>query len=86
MECKLCDGDRLLEIFLTITVSEDFRGPRNLNVFFFFIHQTLFVTWIRANLKVNVPITLWDKCLEVISLSTHWSEIITEWSVSHIID
>lgn len=27
IECKLCDGDRLLEIFLTITVSEDFRGP-----------------------------------------------------------
>lgn len=44
--------------------------------------QTLFVTWIRANLKVNVPITLWDKCLEVISSATHWPEITTEWKVT----
>ena len=40
------------------------------------------MTWIRANLKVNVPIYLWDKCLEVISSATHWEEIISEWSVS----
>lgn len=44
--------------------------------------QTLFVTWIRANLTVKVPITLWNKCLEVISSATHWSEIITEWKVT----
>lgn len=29
IEHKLCNGDRLLEIFLTIAVSEDFRGPQN---------------------------------------------------------
>ncbi|XP_015748579.1 PREDICTED: ral GTPase-activating protein subunit alpha-1-like, partial [Acropora digitifera] len=44
--------------------------------------QTLFVTWIRANLTVKVPITLWNKCLEVISSATHWPEIIMEWKVT----
>ncbi|KAK3718791.1 hypothetical protein QZH41_014047, partial [Actinostola sp. cb2023] len=42
--------------------------------------QTLFVTWIRANLKVQVSACLWDKCMDVLSSLTHWEEVITEWN------
>ena len=44
----------------------------------------MFVTWIRANLKVNVGLHLWDKCLEVFSSLTHWEEIVAEWLVRHL--
>ena len=41
--------------------------------------QTLFVTWIRANLNVTVSVELWDRFLDVVSSLTHWSEVVSEW-------
>ncbi|XP_048586068.1 ral GTPase-activating protein subunit alpha-2 [Nematostella vectensis] len=46
------------------------------------ILQTLFVTWIRANLKVPISLSLWDKCLDVLSSLTHWEEVIAEWNTT----
>ena len=31
IECKLCIGDRLVEVSLAVAVAEDFRGPQNLS-------------------------------------------------------
>ncbi|EDO33260.1 predicted protein, partial [Nematostella vectensis] len=44
--------------------------------------KTLFVTWIRANLKVPISLSLWDKCLDVLSSLTHWEEVIAEWNTT----
>ncbi|XP_028395941.1 ral GTPase-activating protein subunit alpha-2-like isoform X2 [Dendronephthya gigantea] len=43
------------------------------------LFQTLFVTWIRANLTVTVSVELWDRFLDVLSSLTHWSEVVSEW-------
>eukprot|EP00795_Rhopilema_esculentum_P002762 gene2762-982_t len=45
-----------------------------------YIFQTLFVTWIRASLQVNVPLELWNELLRVISSLTSWNEMISEWA------
>ncbi|CAB3994423.1 ral GTPase-activating subunit alpha-2 isoform X2, partial [Paramuricea clavata] len=47
--------------------------------------QTLFVTWIRANLNVTVSVELWDRFLDVVSSLTHWSEVVTEWKSTMVI-
>ncbi|XP_046849853.1 ral GTPase-activating protein subunit alpha-1-like isoform X3 [Xenia sp. Carnegie-2017] len=41
--------------------------------------QTLFVTWIRANLQVTVSVKLWDRFVDVVSSLTHWNEAVNEW-------
>ena len=47
--------------------------------------QTLFVTWIRANLNVTVSVELWDRFLDVLSSLTHWSEVVSEWKVGLLV-
>ncbi|XP_070180609.1 ral GTPase-activating protein subunit alpha-1-like isoform X3 [Littorina saxatilis] len=43
------------------------------------IFQTLIVTWIKANLNVQISSELWDEFLEVLSSLTSWIELIKEW-------
>jgi len=45
-----------------------------------YIFQTLFVTWIRGSLQVNVPEDLWNEMLRIISSLTPWHEMISEWA------
>ncbi|ELU01115.1 hypothetical protein CAPTEDRAFT_167900, partial [Capitella teleta] len=44
------------------------------------IFQTLIVTWIKANLNVQVSQSLWDHFLNVLSSLTAWVELIREWA------
>ena len=46
------------------------------------LFQTLIVTWIKANLNVQVSDELWDHFLNVLSSLTAWVELIREWAVS----
>ncbi|XP_041468944.1 ral GTPase-activating protein subunit alpha-1-like isoform X2 [Lytechinus variegatus] len=44
------------------------------------LFQTLIVTWIKANLEIQVSTSLWEDFLRVLSSLTHWEELIKEWS------
>ncbi|XP_071509719.1 ral GTPase-activating protein subunit alpha-1-like [Diadema antillarum] len=44
------------------------------------LFQTLIVTWIKANLEIQVSTGLWEDFLRVLSSLTHWEELIKEWS------
>ncbi|XP_078483616.1 ral GTPase-activating protein subunit alpha-1 isoform X2 [Ciona intestinalis] len=44
------------------------------------VFQTLIVSWIKANLFVQVSRDLWDELVDVLSSLTNWEELITEWA------
>ena len=51
------------------------------------LFQTLIVTWIKANLNVQLSMVLWGKFHELVSSLTRWEELITEWSnTMHILN
>ena len=78
--------EQLLTVLLRITSiiipsqislrKEDTLGGRLAPAFF----QTLIVTWIRANLQVHIPLSLWEDFQITLSRLTAWEELIREWS------
>ncbi|PIK53543.1 putative ral GTPase-activating protein subunit alpha-1 [Apostichopus japonicus] len=44
------------------------------------LFKTLIITWIKANLEIQVSVELWDDFLHVLSSLTHWEELIKEWA------
>ena len=50
------------------------------------LFQTLIVTWIKANLNVQISTELWDEFLAVLSSLTSWIELIKEWAVSILLN
>ena len=78
--------EQLLMVLLRITSivippqvpsrKEDTLGGRLAPAFF----QTLIVTWIRANLQVFIPLSLWEEFQQTLSRLTEWDELIREWS------
>lgn len=78
--------EQLLMVLLKITSivippqiparKEDTLGGRLAPAFF----QTLIVTWIRANLQVFIPLSLWEEFQQTLSKLTEWDELIREWS------
>ncbi|ESO85701.1 hypothetical protein LOTGIDRAFT_210880 [Lottia gigantea] len=44
------------------------------------IFQTLIVTWIKANLNVMIPVSLWNDFLQSLSSLTSWIEVVKEWA------
>ncbi|XP_027202242.1 ral GTPase-activating protein subunit alpha-1 isoform X2 [Dermatophagoides pteronyssinus] len=44
------------------------------------LFQTLVVTWIKANLNIQVSNQLWEQFHQLVSSLTKWEELISEWS------
>ena len=59
IECKLCIGDRLVEVSLAVAVAEDFRGPQNLSTAAVHYGYLIQVTKIECKLYIG------DRLVEV---------------------
>lgn len=55
---------------------EDSLGGRLAPAFF----QTLIVTWIRANINVPLPLSIWHEFQSTIILLSGWEEMVREWT------
>ncbi|XP_075587715.1 ral GTPase-activating protein subunit alpha-1 isoform X1 [Dermatophagoides farinae] len=49
------------------------------------LFQTLVVTWIKANLNIQVSSQLWEQFHQLVSSLTEWDELISEWSNTMLI-